>query len=137
MYVDPITKKLDSERALSVLLRHHLQQEIKHFDVNEEGMLSNTDSDSLAAKLLSVVAARGEEFGIEVSSIDVRGAFPAKLQVPEKLRALEMPPRDENAFGAQLSNGITNIREIDLRLLGGCIDASVFREIEVRGKERV
>lgn len=104
-YVDPVTKKLDSERALSLLLRKHLEVEIKKFDVNHEGMLSDSDSDLLALKLLEIVAAKNAEFGIEVSSIDVRGAFPAQLMVPEKLRALEMPPRDENAFGAQLSNG--------------------------------
>lgn len=105
MYVDPVTKKLDSERALSKLLKKHLESEMANFNVNEEGQLSNSDTDLLASKLLAVVKAKSSEFGLEVNSIDVRGPFPAALQVPEKLRALEMPPRDENAFGAQLSNG--------------------------------
>lgn len=106
MYLDPITKKTDSERALSTLLRKNLESEMKLLNVNEEGQLSNSDTELLATKLLKVAQEKSAEFGLEVQSIDVRGPFLASLQVPEKLRALEVPPRADNAFGAQLSNGI-------------------------------
>ena len=88
------------------MLRGTLETEISKYSANEDGTLNESDKKSLNDKLLSVAQEKAQEFGLEISCVEMRGAFPADLQVPEKLRALELPPRDENAFGARLSNGI-------------------------------
>ncbi|KAL2916221.1 Synaptotagmin-like protein 2 [Polyrhizophydium stewartii] len=101
-YVDPQTNKTDSERTLAKVVRGALASEIAAITV--DGQLSAADRASIAKNILATVKPKEQEFGLEVSEIEIRGAFPVEAAVPAKLRALDPPQPDFEAPGHDLAN---------------------------------
>lgn len=84
-------------------MRKTLHREIASISVNAQGEISQSDKTAIAQKIQSALKAKEAEFGLEVISVEVRGAFPSEFNVPDKLRALDPPLRPEDAAGHGLS----------------------------------
>ncbi|TPX36873.1 hypothetical protein SeMB42_g00747 [Synchytrium endobioticum] len=101
-YVDAESNRLDSERGAARVTRRILQTELANISLSN-GEISSSDKASIAAKITAALQAKASEFGLEVQSVEIRGAFPATSNVPDKLRALDPPLPAEDASGHQLS----------------------------------
>ncbi|KAI9331543.1 hypothetical protein DFJ73DRAFT_70447 [Zopfochytrium polystomum] len=103
-YLDPETNAYDSERAAARIVKKHLEQFIPSISVGGSSSLSSTDVSALKDKISAALKSKAEEFGLDVLSIEIRGAFPSSLNVADKLRALDPPPLLPTQAGHGLAN---------------------------------
>ncbi|KAI9092899.1 hypothetical protein DFS34DRAFT_632268 [Phlyctochytrium arcticum] len=102
-YVDAETNHHDSERAAARTVRKVLAREIATVSVDQSGQISSPDKTAIADKIRSALRSKEEEFGLQVLSVELRGAFSTEVNVKDKLRALDPPLRAEDATGHNLS----------------------------------
>ncbi|KAI8810403.1 hypothetical protein BJ742DRAFT_867930 [Cladochytrium replicatum] len=94
-FIDPETNIADSERAAAKLVRRTLEAEVPN--------VTTSEASKLAEKIKSALAAKSDEYGLEVVDVEIRGLFPTSLTVPDKLRAMDPPQRAPDAPGHGLS----------------------------------
>ncbi|KAJ3027506.1 UNVERIFIED_CONTAM: hypothetical protein HDU68_003694 [Siphonaria sp. JEL0065] len=103
LYVDPESNNFDSERAAAKIVKRTLEQNVSSIQVGNSGSLLDSAASSLAAKVESALKAKEGEYGISVEGVEIRGAFPTHLNIPDKLRALDPPLLLEHQAGHGLS----------------------------------
>ncbi|KAJ3244617.1 hypothetical protein HDU78_010723 [Chytriomyces hyalinus] len=91
MYVDPESNNFDSERAAAKVVKRTLEQNVATLSVGSSGSLLDSAASALAQKVESALKAKSADYGIEVEGVEIRGAFPASLNIPDRLRALDPP----------------------------------------------
>lgn len=99
-YVDPESNTADSEYALAKAIRKALAKEIAQSESSE---LSEADKTRIADNIKKALKKKEDLFGISVSGIEVRGAFPTDLNVPDKIRAMDPPEPSPDAPGHNLA----------------------------------
>lgn len=102
-FLDPESNKADSERTAARLARTVLAQEIAKVKLSGD-KLAEADASKVGDAILSALKAQEAKLGLTFSTVEVRGAYPVSLGVPNKLRALEEPHPDFEAPGHGLSN---------------------------------
>ncbi|KAJ3416679.1 hypothetical protein HDV05_000509 [Chytridiales sp. JEL 0842] len=103
LYVDPESNTFDSERAAAKVVRKVLESTIPTVSVGPNGSLPANVTADLSAKITSALKAKEAEYGLEVLSVEIRGAFPVSQNIPDKLRALDPPVFLPTAAGHNLS----------------------------------
>ncbi|KAJ3096789.1 hypothetical protein HDU97_005576 [Phlyctochytrium planicorne] len=104
LYVDPESNQADSERAAAKIVKRILEQEVPALSVGQASVLSESNSKILSDKITSSLKAKADEYGLEVVSVEIRGAFSSALNLPDKLRALDPPLLLPEASGHNLAN---------------------------------
>jgi hypothetical protein len=101
-YVDPESRKLDSERALIRRFQRKCAGMIRDMTLGG-AQLSAEQKTTLADTLLAAMNSRSEEFGLHVESIEIRGAVPVEEAIADKVRAYDVPMPDPEAPGHNLA----------------------------------
>ncbi|KAI8612791.1 hypothetical protein BC830DRAFT_1135167 [Chytriomyces sp. MP71] len=91
LYVDPESNNFDSERAAAKVVKRTLEQNVATLSVGSSGSLLDSAASALAEKVEAALKAKASDFGIEVEGVEIRGAFPSTLNIPDRLRALDPP----------------------------------------------
>ncbi|KAI9342900.1 hypothetical protein BDR26DRAFT_858956 [Obelidium mucronatum] len=102
-YIDPESNNFDSERAAAKIVKRTLEQNIATISVGNSGTLLDSTASALASKIEAALKAKESEYGISVEGVEIRGAFPSHLNIPDKLRALDPPLLLEHQAGHGLS----------------------------------
>ncbi|TPX31805.1 hypothetical protein SmJEL517_g04948 [Synchytrium microbalum] len=102
-YVDAETNRLDSERGAARVVRRILESELASVS-SASGEIAESDKASIADKITAALKAKSVDFGLDVTSVEIRGAFPQTSNVPDKLRALDPPLPAEDQAGHGLSS---------------------------------
>ena len=95
-YVDAETNKVDSERAAAKYARKLLVKEVAAHD--------SFDQKTFSEKLLAALKTKEKEFGLEYTAVELRGVWDVEENVPDKIRAMEIPHPDFDAPGHDLPN---------------------------------
>ncbi|KAJ3060703.1 hypothetical protein HDU98_003368, partial [Podochytrium sp. JEL0797] len=99
LYIDPESNNFDSERAAAKIVKRTLEQNVASLPVGNSGSLSDASASGLAAKVEAALKAKESDYGITVEGVEIRGAFPSHLNIPDKLRALDPPLLLEHQAG--------------------------------------
>ncbi|KXS16110.1 hypothetical protein M427DRAFT_300945 [Gonapodya prolifera JEL478] len=81
----------DGEIVLANAASHTLAEAVKSLKTADG--LKEGDKAAIAAKLLESLSSTASTYGLKLTSIDVRDAWPSSLDVPSKLVALEPAPK--------------------------------------------
>lgn len=103
-YVDPETNLSDSERAAARIVRRQLEQYLPNMTVGSSSAIASSDVSALQGRIAAALKAKADDFGLEVLSVDIRGAFPSTLNIKDKLRALDPPMLLPTQAGHGLAN---------------------------------
>ncbi|KAJ3119260.1 hypothetical protein HK100_000390 [Physocladia obscura] len=103
LYVDPESNNFDSERAAAKVIKRALEQNVSNISVGSSGTLLDSTASDLALKVETALKAKESDYGITVEGVEIRGAFPTHLNIPDKLRALDPPLLLEHQAGHNLA----------------------------------